>query len=69
MEKGEDLHLKKKEFNTPNPMTLCAKFGWNWQSGSGEDENVKKLQMDRQTDGWWTIGDQNSSLELSAQVS
>ena len=24
---------------------LCAKFGWNWPSGSGEeDENVKSLQ-------------------------
>ena len=30
---------------------LCAKFGWNWSSGSGEeDENVKSLQTDRQTD-------------------
>ena len=29
---------------------LCAKFGWNWPSGSGEDdENVKSLQTDRQT--------------------
>ena len=32
------------------PRMLCAKFGWNWPSGSGEeDENVKSLQMDRQT--------------------
>ena len=31
---------------------LCAKFGWNWPSGSGEEvENVKSLQTDRQTDG------------------
>ena len=31
---------------------LCAKFGLNWPSGSGEeDENVKSLQTDRQTDG------------------
>ena len=30
---------------------LCAMFGWNWPSGSGEEvENVKSLQMDRQTD-------------------
>ena len=30
---------------------LCAKFGWNWPSGSGEeDENVKSLQTDGQTD-------------------
>ena len=27
------------------------KFGWNWPSGSGEeDENVKSLQTGRQTD-------------------
>ena len=30
---------------------LCAKFGWNWPSGSREeDENVKSLQTDGQTD-------------------
>ena len=45
-------------------MMLCAKFGWNWPSVSGEDENVKSLQ----TDGQMT-GDQKNSLELSAQVS
>ena len=35
---------------------LCAKFGWNWPSGSGEkDENVKSLQTDRQkTDKKWS---------------
>ena len=32
---------------------LCAKFGWNWPNDSGEeDENVKRLQTDRWTDGW-----------------
>ena len=34
-----------------HPRMLCAKFGRNWPSGSGEDENVKSLQTDRQTDG------------------
>ena len=30
---------------------LCAKFGWNWPSGSWEkDENVKGLQTDGQMD-------------------
>ena len=30
---------------------LCAKFGYNWPSGSGEeDENVKSLQTDERTD-------------------
>ena len=28
---------------------LCAKFGWNWPSGSGEeDENVKSLRQQQQ---------------------
>ena len=31
---------------------LCAKFGWNWLSGSWElDENVKSSQRDWQTEG------------------
>ena len=60
--------------NLLHPRMLCAKFGWNWPSGSGEEvENVKSLQMDRQTDRQTdrrrTTGDQKSSLELSAQVS
>ena len=38
--------------NPLHPRMLCAKFGWNWPSGSGEeDEHVKSLQTDRQTDG------------------
>ena len=38
--------------NPLHPRILCAKFGWNWPSGSGEeDENVKSFQTDRQTDG------------------
>ena len=41
-----------------------------WPSSSGEeDENVKSLQTDRRTDRRRTIGDQKSSLKLSAQVS
>ena len=48
----------------------CVKFGWNWPSGSGEeDENVKSLGKDGRTDRRRTTGDQKSSLELSAQVS
>ena len=31
---------------------LCTKFGWNWPSGSWEeDDSVKSLQTDRQTTG------------------
>mgnify|MGYP003691611305 CR=1 FL=1 len=60
--------------NSLHPRMLCAKFNWNWPSGSGEeDENVKSLQTDRRTDGHTnrrrTTGDQKSSLELSSQVS
>ena len=25
-----------------HPMMLCAKFGWNWPSGSGEEEETRK---------------------------
>ena len=51
-----------------------AKIGWNWPSGSGEeDENVKSVQTDGWTDGQTdrrqTTFDQKSSLVLSAQVS
>jgi hypothetical protein len=45
---------------------ICANFGKNWPSGFGDVENIKVY---RQTDGRRTAGGQNSSLELSAQVS
>ena len=32
-----------------------AKFGRNWPSGSGEEENVNSLQTDGQTDGQQVI--------------
>ena len=42
-----------------HPGMLCAKFGWNWPSGSGEEnENVKRLQQRWQ----WTNFDQNLRL-------
>jgi hypothetical protein len=44
---------------------ICAKSSQTWFCGSGEVENVK---IYRQTDGR-TTGDQESSLELSGQVS
>ena len=41
LENGVALHLNKVEF--PLPRMLCAKIGWNWPSGSAEeDENWKK---------------------------
>ena len=41
--------------NPLHPRMLCAKFGWNWPSSSGEeDENVKSLQTDRQTGDRWS---------------
>ena len=60
--------------NSLHPKMLCAMIGWNWPSGSGEeDENVKSLQTDRRTDKQADrrrmTGDQKSPLELSAQVS
>ena len=48
-----------------HPRMLCAKFGGNWPSGSGEeDENVKSLRQRQRTNF-----DQKSSLEPLAQVS
>ena len=50
------------DLNPLHPRMLCAKFGWNWLSGSGEeDENVKSLwqrqrrrQRRRTTDKFWS---------------
>ena len=40
-----------KTLSPLQPRTLCAKFGLNWPSGSGEGyENVKSLPTDGQTD-------------------
>ena len=34
---------------------LCAKFGWNWPSGSGEDDkNVKNLRRRQQRRQFWS---------------
>ena len=35
LEKGRALHLNKLE--SPPPKEVCAKFGWNWHSGSVEE--------------------------------
>ena len=47
--------------NPLNPRMLFAKFGWNWPTGSGEeDENVKNLRQQQQgrqqqtTDKLWS---------------
>ena len=51
--------------NPLHPRMLCAKFGWNWPSGSGEKvENWRSLQTDRRTDRRRMTGDLKSSLEL-----
>ena len=56
---------------------VCAKFAWNWQSGSGEeDENVKSLRQRQQrqrrtTDIFrsekftWAFGSSDSELKSS----
>ena len=47
--------------NPHHPRMLCANFGWNWPSGSREDENVKSLRQQqrrqwrrRKTDKFWS---------------
>ena len=67
------LHLNKLE--SPLPKDALCQFGWNWLSGSGEeDENMKILWQQqqgprRQWRGTTDEFDQESSLEPSAQVS
>ena len=54
------LHLKN--LNSLHSRVICAKFGWNWLSGSGEeDENVKSLRQQQRgrrqpltTDKFWS---------------
>ena len=47
MEKSMALHFSNS--NLFHPRMLCSKFGLNWLSGSGEeDENVKSLQTEGQ---------------------
>jgi hypothetical protein len=73
LEKGYSLRLNK--FESPPPKDdLCQVWLKLAQSSGEEVENVKVYrqtdrQTDRQTNGRRTTGDQNSSLELSAQVS
>ena len=51
--KGVALHLNKLE--SPSPKDTLCQVWLNWPSGSGEeDENVKSLQTDRETDGQTT---------------
>ena len=49
---------------------ICAKFGWNWPSGSGEeDENVKNLQTDEQRTGDLKSLGEPKILEPNVKVS
>ena len=42
--------------NPLQPRMLCAQFGWNWPSGSGEEYNVKSLWQQQRQGGQqrWT---------------
>ena len=43
------------KLNPLHPRMLYAKFGWNWPSGSGgEDENVKSLRRRQTTKKFWS---------------
>ena len=44
--KEKDVAFICKYLNPLHPEMLCVMFGWNWPSGSGEeDENKKSLCM------------------------
>ena len=44
-EKVLAFHMNKLE----SPLPRDAKFDWNWPIASGEDENMKSLSTDKQT--------------------
>ena len=56
----------EKNVNPLHPRMLCVKFGWDWPSGSGEeDENVKSLwQRQRTMDKFWSEKLAHLSLQL-----
>ena len=56
--KGCTLHLNK--ISSLHQRMLWARFVWNWPSCSGEDENVKRSDVQR------TKGDQKSSRTFSS---
>ena len=44
-----------RNLNPLHPRMLCAKFGWNWLSGSGgEDKNVYRQTDGQTTDDRWS---------------
>ena len=62
LEKGVTIHLNKLVTPTHFRM-LCAKFGWNWPSGSGEEDITWKVydNYNINDDGKRTNFDQKSS--------
>ena len=63
------MFLICKNLGSISPRMLCGKFGWNWLSASGDQRRWKWEKFTKRwTDGQMK-GDQESSLELSAQVS
>jgi hypothetical protein len=68
LEKGNHLHLNKLESPTPKD-DLCQVWlklaQWFWR----RSRKCKSLKTEGKTDGRRTKGHQNSSLELSGQVS
>ena len=54
LEKGVALHLSN--LNPRHPRMLCAKFSWNWPSGSGEvNDNIESLQAIRKALLSWKL--------------
>ena len=74
LKKGMALHLNKLE--STSPWVLCAKFGWNWPSGSWEEDEIviqKRLQTDGQMDNrrseklTWAISSGELKSDCSAE--
>ena len=55
LEKGMTLCFNKIESSSPTQGCFCVKFGWNWLSVSGEDDNVKENKDRQVKDGQQVI--------------
>ena len=59
----KDVAFILTNLNPNHPRMLCSKCDWNWPSGSWEeDENVKSLQTDGQTEGRTTDNRRSEKL-------
>ena len=65
LENGHGFWFLWTNLNPIHPRMLCLKFGWNWPSGSGEDDENVKSDRQWQTTDKFRSGNTRLSLRLS----